>query len=75
MNTVYEIPNLYDGLKYIIPWVNTPRELLITLLNYFFMKQSVRNWGNILSMSVCALHKDNMIMGSMLDQRKESLWH
>ena len=90
MNIVFDISNLYDGLKYIIPWKITLQILLFNLSWYKVRNidkmailhmiirvcfKSIRSWVNTLSTSVCALYKDNMIMGSMLDQHKESLWH
>ena len=63
-------------MKYIIPYnvrnIDKITKLLMSIRVFF---KSIRSWVNTLSMSVCALYKDNMIMGSMLDQHKESLWH
>ena len=78
MNIVFDISNLYDGLKYIIPWKNNVRntdKLTKKLMGIQVCLKSIRSRVNTLSMSACALYKDNMIMGSMLDQHKESLWH
>ena len=74
MNIVFEISNSHGGLKYIIPYnvrnIDKITKLLMSIRVFF---KSIRSWVNTLSMSVCALYKDNMIMGSMLDQHKESL--
>ena len=79
MNIVFDISNLYDGLKYIIPWKTIQRynidKMTKLLMSIPVCPKTIRSLVNTLSVSVCALYKDNMIMGSMLDQHKESLWH